>query len=250
MYKEDDAAGTAVKHGRSCGAVFLDAAGTLLRVEPSVGAVYAREAARFGVIADAESLNRAFTAAWRARQQQDPTGAEFYSSEETEKAWWRELVAEVFQSTGKWVGFSGNFAEYFEGLFELFARPEVWHVFEDVVPALEALGTAGIPCAVVSNWDSRLPLLMDRLNLSLHFRFILTSAEAGCRKPAPGIFHHALSRFGLPANRVVYVGDSIEEDVIGAENAGLIPVYLDRSGRSAPDGVAIRDLRELAALLA
>ena len=56
------------------------------------------------------------------------------------------------------------------------------------------------------------------------------------------IFHAALRSAGVAANQAVHVGDSIEEDVSGAEAAGMSAVLLNRH---EGEGTGLRDLRDL-----
>src|SRR5436305_266108 len=75
---------------------------------------------------------------------------------------------------------------------------------------------------------------------------ILTSAEAGVRKPAGAIFEYALQIAGVGARDAVHVGDSLEEDIAGARNAGVSPVLIRRDGvPGPPDVTAIAVLSEL-----
>ena len=83
----------------------------------------------------------------------------------------------------------------------------------------------------------------------------ISSAEAGERKPAPGIFARALALAGAPpaAGRAMHVGDSLEFDVAGALGAGLRAVLVAREGvaGAVPEGVAVvASLEGLAALAA
>jgi putative hydrolase of the HAD superfamily len=77
------------------------------------------------------------------------------------------------------------------------------------------------------------------------------STHAGAAKPAREIFAHALARTGTSADEALHVGDSYEADVLGARQAGLMPVLIDRTGKyAAPDGyTAIESLADLAALV-
>jgi putative hydrolase of the HAD superfamily len=59
---------------------------------------------------------------------------------------------------------------------------------------------------------------------------VVASGELGVAKPDPRIFAHAVERFGLAADEVVYVGDRILVDALGAAAAGLIGVWIDREG--------------------
>jgi putative hydrolase of the HAD superfamily len=229
-------------------AVLFDAAATLLRPEPSVGGVYAAVAGEHGVNISPEALDAAFRNAWRGQRQRDGHHSPFHASEATERAWWRELVRHVLAEAAGPGVFGLGFEGFFNDLYERFAHPDVWHVYDDVEESLGALAHMGLRCAVVSNWDSRLPRLLRELELAPKFAFILTSAEAGYRKPHPAIFKEALLRLGLPPSHVLHVGDSQEEDVAGAHAAGLDAVLLDRQARSTGAGV-IRSLRELPDLL-
>ncbi|MBI4560340.1 MAG: HAD-IA family hydrolase [Candidatus Hydrogenedentes bacterium] len=226
-------------------AILFDAGQTLLRVEPSPGVVYARVAARYGISVATRTLEAEFRALWKQLRPTDDSDEALRTSESLEEAWWRRFVAQVFERVGANSRLDSRFGPFFNELYETFARPEVWHVFPDVQPALDKLESLGLRCAVVSNWDARLPGLLERLNLKSHFEFVLTSAEAGFRKPHPRIFAQALERLNLPAQEVVYVGDSLEDDVAGAERIGMMPLLIDRNSRSQNPAQCIRSLVEL-----
>jgi len=213
--------------------VLLDAGGTLIRVGPGVGEIYADRAARYGVEVEPKVIEAQFRALWDERHDTLHGGV----SDTVERQWWHGLVSDVFDRAGKRGTFGDAFDPYFEELYDLFSLGDVWHVFDDVVPALEALEANGIRCAVVSNWDSRLGQLLDRLGLGRWFEFVFTSATVGYRKPDPRIFGHALAQLGVSAGRAVHVGDSYEDDVLGAQRAGVTPVLIARDG-PPPAGVA------------
>jgi putative hydrolase of the HAD superfamily len=75
---------------------------------------------------------------------------------------------------------------------------------------------------------------------------IVTSAEAGARKPSAAIFKRALTLAGVGADDAIHVGDSIEEDLAGARAAGIEPVLISRDGKPGPqDARAVASLLEL-----
>ena len=118
--------------------------------------------------------------------------------------------------------------------------------FDDVRPALQAAKARGRRLVVVSNWDVSLHDVLDRLELTPLLDGIVTSAEAGTRKPAAAIFEQALAIANASAGNAAHVGDSLEEDVAGAGNAGIEPILVRRNGRPGPDGVrTISSLIEL-----
>ena len=53
---------------------------------------------------------------------------------------------------------------------------------------------------------------------------MIISEEVGVRKPNPNIFRICLSRLRLRRNQVIFVGDSLLYDVVGARAAGIISV--------------------------
>jgi putative hydrolase of the HAD superfamily len=110
--------------------------------------------------------------------------------------------------------------------------------FDDVPAALAQLRAAGHRLVVVSNWDVSLHEMLRTTGLDALVDGAISSAEAGERKPAPGIFRRALKLAGGAADGgrpALHVGDSLELDVAGALGAGLRAVLVARAG--APDGV-------------
>jgi putative hydrolase of the HAD superfamily len=119
--------------------------------------------------------------------------------------------------------------------------------YPDAAPALEAARARGQRLVVVSNWDVSLHQVLGRVGLAPLLDGVLTSAELGVRKPSPLIFERALALAEARAEDAVHVGDSLEEDVRGARNAGIKPVLLRRNGSPGPeDVVTISSLAELA----
>jgi len=229
-------------------AVFFDAGQTLVYVYPSVGAVYAQIAQSHGVEADPQKLQEAFRAEWRRRAEMRPTEPPFasdFTSEHVERAWWRDMVAQVFAVHPGLETFGEQFDAFFDEVFRHFAKPEAWRIYEDVTPMLARLNQAGIPCAVVSNWDSRLPLLLERLGLLRYFACVVTSAEIGCAKPDPRIFAAAVARLNVAPERTLHIGDSAVDDAAGAHGAGLRPVLIDREARYTGEYPRLTTLTEL-----
>ena len=210
-------------------AVTFDAGGTLIEPWPSVGHVYAEVAKRFGVEGiTVETLNQGFAAAWRAKLDFD------YS-----QAAWFELVRQTF----------GEHApslpdDFFPALYERFAEPDTWRVYDDVLPALETLAARRLRLGVISNWDERLHVLLERLNLRVFFECVIVSRDVGFTKPSPQIFEIVLRKLGQPAECVLHVGDSLTEDVEGAKKVGFQALHLNRAG-----GGEIFSLREITQML-
>ena len=137
-----------------------------------------------------------------------------------------------------------------------------WVLFDDTLPALDALEAAipGVRFGVVTN--AELPFQkqkMDATGLAARVELTVASGEVGVPKPHPRIFQYACERFGVAPADAVYVGDRLETDAIGAASAGLTGVWLDRRGTATDDEKAraeasgvriIRGLDRLPTLLA
>jgi putative hydrolase of the HAD superfamily len=72
--------------------------------------------------------------------------------------------------------------------------------------------------------------VLDRCGLAELLDGAISSAEAGHRKPDPGIFGPALELAGTSADRAIHVGDTAEEDLAAAEAAGIRALLIDRRG--------------------
>jgi putative hydrolase of the HAD superfamily len=219
--------------------VFFDVVGTLIRARSSIGAQYASIARRFGIHADARALDRVFsTVLAQAATYAFPDPAESDMTAREKRAW-RAIVETVFAKAGFTDALgSASFDEYFEALFDHFATRDAWVVYPDVVQSLEELRIAGLRIGLISNFDSRIFSLLDRLGLASAFTTVTIPAVACAAKPDPLIFHYALAAQGISADEALYVGDSVAEDIIPARAAGLAAVLIDRGrGHAHADGM-------------
>jgi putative hydrolase of the HAD superfamily len=105
-----------------------------------------------------------------------------------------------------------------------------FRAFPDAAPALRELRAAGVRLVSVSNWDVSLTEVLERCGLADLIDGVVTSAGSGSRKPDPVIFSQALEMANCSADEALHVGDTPEEDVAGAEAAGIRVLLLDREG--------------------
>ena len=125
-------------------------------------------------------------------------------------------------------------------------------LYEDTVPTLQHLRDKGFKLAIVSNWDTPLDPLTERLGIAHYFDIIVASHDARVRsaKPDPHIFNYTLTAVGVSAAEAVHVGDTYEADIIGAKNVGIRPILIDRDNTQIGRWKeTIQSLSELPALL-
>jgi len=204
-------------------ALLLDAAGTLIEPAEPVAETYSRLLAAHGHHQPPERLRPRFAAAFAAAG--EPDFARHPDGESAERAWWRGIVE---RSLGATVADAA-----FDALFDHYAAPAAWRVFDEVGEFLAAARDAGLRLAVVSNFDHRLHRVLA--GHGLDFDAVLTSAEARRRKPDPAIFHLALARLGLAAAETAHAGDSRDADLDGAAAAGIRAYLVDRPERDLCD---------------
>ncbi len=127
-----------------------------------------------------------------------------------------------------------------------------WTPYEDVAAAFASWRDAGVRMAVLTNGvgDQQWRKLRV-LGVAADIEFVVALDTLGVGKPDPRVYAEACRRFGLPAAQVVYVGDDIARDAVGASACGLTGVLLDRSAADAPPGVdvVVRDLSQVLPLL-
>ena len=212
-------------------AVTFDVGGTLIRPWPSVGHVYAEVAAGCGCEEILpEVLNLQFAAAWANLKNFNHGRGE-----------WAALVDATFEGLTT----RPPSETFFSELYDRFASPDVWRVYEDVAPAVDALASRGIQLGIVSNWDDRLRPILEGLGLIKYFEAIIISSEVGFTKPSPVIFQHASKKLGMPTEFILHVGDSADQDFTGAKSAGCKAVLLERNAKATKRDGQIQSLTQL-----
>ena len=125
----------------------------------------------------------------------------------------------------------------------------VFTPFDDVEPALRELRRRGLAVVAASNWDCSLPGALERVGIAGLVDGAVSSAVAGAAKPDPAVFLAALEVAGCAPAEALFVGDSLENDVRGAEAAGMRGVLLARDGQEGGGVPTIRSLGELPSLI-
>jgi putative hydrolase of the HAD superfamily len=218
-------------------AVTLDAAGTLVTVAEPVGDTYARVAARHGLHVSPAGAEEGFRRAIASRPPLAFPDVREPELSERERAWWYAVVRDALGATAPRAALDAACAE----LFAYYADAAAWHLFPEVPRVLETLRARGCKLAVVSNFDGRLPALLDTLGVTQRIDAIVRSSLAGSAKPDPAIFRAALARLGVAPADALHVGDGALDDVTGALGAGLRAALVDRRGHApaVPAGVAV-----------
>lgn len=151
------------------------------------------------------------------------------AAEQGEYRRYREVLESMASSFGDYFGFTPT-GEEIKSLPESLAK---WKPWPDTVEALHQLQRRFHLC-IISNVDDDL-FAATQPQLDVKFDQVITAQQARAYKPSLKIFELALSRIGVPAHRILHVGQSIYHDVIPAQTLGLATVWVNRP--SARKGV-------------
>ena len=218
-------------------AVLFDVDFTLCRPGPELSAErYARIAERHGVTVDTDRYDDAREAAVLNLKRHP----ELLHDESI----WHRFTEEIF------IGMGGPEAIASECATEIeqgWAQSENFELYEDVLPVLEEVRTAGLRIGIVSNGirDLRQFVADHRLDVDA----IVDSRTHGRVKPHPTIFQAALDVLAVDAADAVMVGDSPVEDIEGARALGMRAILIDRDDRHPEVAERLSDLYGLPAAL-
>lgn len=221
---------------RDVRAVFFDAVGTLIHPSPSAAEAYAEVGRRYGSKLDICEIQSRFLEAFRRQEQADEERLG-RTSEAREIARWRTIVAEVLTD-------ATDPAACFAELFHHFSRPGSWRVEPETAETFQQLLDRGFTLGLASNYDHRLREVAHGIPSLTGISHIVISSEVGWRKPNREFFAALCRRAFLPPEQVLLVGDDLDNDYRGAEEAGLRAVLFDPKGTGGGEAT-IHRLAEL-----
>lgn len=225
-------------------ALLIDGLGTLVSLAPPAPALRGELSTRFGIEVSEQAAGRALAAEIAFYRAHMGLGRDGDSLAEL-----RRRCAEVLRAAlppSEPLAAVGT-----QALTDALLSSLHFDAYADARAALvrvRAAGVGGVRIIVVSNWDVSLAEVLERIGLAPLVDGVVTSAAVGAAKPAPAIFAHALSLAGVSAEQARHVGDSLEEDVRGAQACGIPAVLLRRDANGAHAAAAPRGVTTIAGL--
>jgi 2-haloalkanoic acid dehalogenase type II len=112
--------------------------------------------------------------------------------------------------------------------------------YTDSLPTLRMLQDNGLRLGIVSNTTN--PAFMkdverEQSGLDPFFEFSIYSSAVPYRKPHPSIFTMAAEKLSLPTEEILFVGDSLESDIRGAQQVGMTAVWINREKENRSNGI-------------
>jgi len=217
-------------------AVVFDVDFTLARPGPDLGPVgYCELGLRYGLSLDPSLYDQARAAAF-AEVKRHP---ELDHDEEI----WVLFTERIIQGMGG-VGDTYRAAVEMERRWTHSAHFEL---YEDALPALEAMRARGLKIGLLSNSSRDLVEFVSHHGLPADA--VLTSHAHGKTKPHDSIFRAILGLLRVEAADTAMIGDTLDEDIEGARAVGMAAVLLDRDDRYPGHPERIRDLGGIPAAL-
>jgi len=140
---------------------------------------------------------------------------------------------------------TGPIAEHFEALFaELGVEPDLEQVMRmrrertkrtlvprpEALPTLEELRRRGHRLGMISVCTEEVPQVWGETPLGREFDAAVFSCEVGVSKPDARIYEIACERLGVEARDCLFVGDGANDELPGAERAGMTALQLRPPG--------------------
>ena len=208
-------------------AVIFDAAGTLMDLRETVGATYSRFAARQDVLLSPERLQDAFERYVASAETPPRLQSSVEEVVAAERSWWRSIVRGTFRAADGSAAF-GDFETFFCELYDYYGSGEAWVLRSGAANGLSGLHESGIRVGILSNFDHRLPRILDDLGILRRVEDVVLPSNSGERKPDAAAFAEALARLAVSAADTIYVGDDPRVDLEAARLCGLRAVDVAR----------------------
>ncbi|HEY51351.1 MAG TPA: HAD-IA family hydrolase [Dehalococcoidia bacterium] len=224
-------------------AVFFDLYHTLLGYDPPREELQANALRESGIEVNPETLRRPMVVADEYIYQEHSRVPLGRRSREDQMAVWMQYERILLREAG--IEADDQLIREQVGKMRQFNLHQV--LFDDVLPALNEVRKRGLITGLISNVDQDITSLLDKLELTPLLQVVVTSLDTGFNKPKPEIFQEAVKRAGVQPHEAIYVGDQYQIDVVGANQAGLKGILIDRADYFADvaDCPRLQNLRQL-----
>jgi putative hydrolase of the HAD superfamily len=228
--------------------VFFDAGYTLLKTARPESEVFTEQVfASCGIAINVKDVNANIGAMYQLYERLYEQDESFWSDDQRAVAIWKEMYMHLCSLLKLPKSAHTRIAS---AVFRYYLNPKSWAFFADVLPVLQKLKLRGYKLGIISNWDCSLTSIINGLNAASYFDSIIASADVRLHKPMPEIFALACERMNVCPYEAMHVGDHPTADVAGAHAAGLMPVFVNRSGKDKIcDVLNISDFSQLLAVL-
>ena len=203
------------------------------------GEIFQRILTSLGIYKSVDDVKKAFLNAENEAKELDLFSS-FGRMERVE--YWLQWDALVLKHLG--IVENAELAEAVQSKWDLFDDAALYPEVRDVLTELK---TKGLKIGLISNsYVEAINRCMQQAGLGIAaFDVVVGVDTVGEMKPHPAVFKYALHKLNVQPEEAIFVGDNVEVDYKGAENAGIHALLIDRTGKEQSDLRTIRNLKEI-----
>ncbi len=105
--------------------------------------------------------------------------------------------------------------------------PRKVNLFPHVMETLEYLAPKYHLNLITNGFQEVQEMKMKESGMDRYFEKLITSEEAGVKKPDPRIFYYAFEKTGALSAESLMIGDDYPVDIVGARQVGMDQVFFD-----------------------
>lgn len=201
---------------------FFDVVGTLLYPTPSVIDTYQGIGMRFGSKLSKNEITTRFNQAY-AENFRSTSYENCITSEKIEMQRWQNVVHSIFGDV------SINNSALFEELWNHFAKPKHWAVFDDTNKLLNQLNESDMYVGFASNFDKRILNICKTHFPRINSDRIFYSSKIGFSKPDINFYKSIENELNINNDsKFTMIGDDLINDISAAKNAGWEAIHRDQ----------------------
>jgi putative hydrolase of the HAD superfamily len=230
--------------GLAIRAVLFDMGSTLVKLDfLHPGEVYQKVLASLGFYKSLDDVKKAFGNAENEWNELDMFSS--FGRIDSEE-YWLKWVATVL----KYLGMAEN-EDLVETVHSRWNDFVTCTLYPEVRDVLSHLRRGGLKIGLISNgYEEDINSVLEKVGLENAAFDVIVGVDAiGKMKPHPDIFKYAISKLGVKPEEAVFIGDDVEVDYKGAENASIHAFLVDRTEKEKQSGLkTIRNLEEILSL--
>ena len=222
--------------------VLFDFDGTLGYMSPSHKTLYQQAIEEFDINLEKNAIqNMPIKNAWL--KWTTDQGIE-HLSESQSSSKYKKLRKDIHAERLKKIGIFNFIDDISERIYELESNQKFYYLYDDVIDALKYLKSKNIKMGIVSNHLWNLDKIVNSLKIANFFDIILSSAQAGYRKPHPSIYKLAIEKIQMSADTALFIGNDFEDDYDGPKKIGIDAILINRNSENKIKN-SINSLKEI-----
>ncbi|MFN2146226.1 MAG: HAD family hydrolase [Anaerolineales bacterium] len=235
--------------GQPITTVIFDLDGTLRYSVPSGDQFMLEKAVQLGISCTQDCLTATRQWAHRYWASSENLMLDQQTYGKGEKAFWENYARRTLESLNASPRQVRELGPALHEHMHLNYRPQD-HIPGDVFPTIRQLKQVGVKVGLLTNRSDPPTDYLHESGLASEMDFSVAAGQIGTWKPDPEAFYYSMGVAGALPAETVYIGDNYYADVLGARNAGMQAVLIDRERIfPEPDCPAIYEIAELLPLL-